>query len=310
MKLTLVIPCYNESEMVPLLWEKLNTVLAPLPDLEPKFLFVNDGSTDDTLLQLKQLSAQDNRVQIISFSRNFGKEAALTAGIFQAAVQSDALVILDADLQDPPELIVPFLEKFRAGFDVVYGTRTNRESDSWLKRTTANGFYKIYNFLSDRKIPFNTGDCRLLSKRAAQALCQLPERERFMKGLFHWIGFKSTSVPYMRPQRAAGTTKWNYWRLWNFALQGLTAGGTRLLKLWTYVGIAVSVFSLLFAMWVALKKVIYGNPVSGYASLMVAILLCSGIQLISLGIIGEYLGRIFMETKQRPLYVIDESINC
>lgn len=310
MKLTLVIPCYNEAEMLPILREKLNEVLSQINDAETKILFVNDGSTDQTLIHLKQWAATDSRIQIVSLSRNFGKEAALTAGITVSAPQCDALIVLDADLQDPPELILQFVDNFRKGFDVVYGTRINRESDSWFKRKSANAFYKVYNFLADKPLPLNTGDCRLMSRRAAEALLKLPERERFMKGLFNWIGFKSTAVPFVRAPRAAGKTKWNYWKLWNFALQGLTAGSTGLLKLWTYIGLLVSFASVAFAGWVALKKLIYGNPVSGYASLMVAILFCSGVQLISLGIIGEYLGRIFMETKQRPLYIIDESVNC
>jgi len=310
MKLTLVIPCYNEEEMLPVLWEKLNPILAQLTDTQTKILFINDGSADSTLAQLKVLAAQDDRVQVVSLSRNFGKEAALTAGITIATPISDALIVMDADLQDPPELILQFVEKFREGFEVVYGTRINRESDSWFKRCSAQGFYKIYNFLADKPIPFNAGDCRLLSRRAAEALLQLPERERFMKGLFNWVGFKSASIDFVRQNRAAGATKWNYWHLWNFALQGLTAGSSGLLKLWTYVGLLISFCSIMFAGWVALKKILYGNPVSGYASLMVAILFCSGVQLISLGILGEYISRIFVETKQRPLFIIDEKINC
>ncbi len=311
MNLTLIIPAYNESEMIPILWEKLNATLSQLTDVQAHILFVNDGSADDTLLKLKQLAAQDSRVQIISLSRNFGKEAAMTAGI-EAAVsqQTDGIIILDADLQDPPELIPQFVEKYRQGFEVAYGVRTDRASDSFLKRVTANGFYRVYNLLADAPLVPHAGDCRFLSRRAAEALLRLPERERFMKGLFAWIGFKSAPIPFARQARAAGRTKWNYFQLTRFALQGLTAGSTSVLKLGTYLGVVVSIGSVCFAAWVAFKKIMFGNPVSGYASLMVAILFCSGVQLISLGILGEYIGRIFMETKQRPLYIIDEKINC
>ncbi len=310
MNITLLIPVYNEEKMLPLLWQETKKITGGLPHVNFHWLFVNDGSTDHSLGWLKQLAQQQPCVQLISLSRNFGKEAAVTAGLATAHSNADAVIIMDADLQDPPFLISEFLNKFQQGFDVVYGVRENRKTDSWLKRTTADLFYKGYNLLSDRAMPAHAGDCRLLSRRAVSALLSLPERERFMKGLFNWIGFKSVAVPFVRQPRPAGHSKWNYWQLWNFALQGITAGSTVLLRLWAYIGFLISLGAVLFAAWVALKKLIYGNPVSGYASLMVAILFCSGIQLISLGIIGEYLSRIFIEAKQRPLYLIDEKINC
>ena len=309
MKIALIVPAYNEEEALPVFWQAVEPVLQKENGFRFEYIFVNDGSTDGTLPYLKDLSARNKYVKVISLSRNFGKEAALTAGLNEA-VQADAAIVMDADLQDPPELIPAFLEKFKEGYDVVYGTRQNRQTDSWLKRISANAFYMFYNFLSTRPMPETAGDCRLISQRVVQALLQLPERERFMKGLFNWVGFKSVSIPFVRQARQAGKTKWNYWRLWNFALEGITASTTIPLRLWTYFGFSVSLFAFLYALWVADKKIIFGNPVSGYSSLMVAILFFSGVQLISLGVIGEYLGRTFMEVKQRPLYIIDEKINC
>ena len=306
MQLSVVIPVFNENEVLPHLRGRLVPVLDKCtPDYE--ILFVNDGSTDDTLTLLKTWAAQDKRIKIISLSRNFGKEAAVTAGLSAGAGQ--AVIILDADLQDPPEIIPQLWEKFKEGFDNVYGVRQDRSSDSFFKRITAGTFYKLYNRLADSPIPHNAGDYRLLSRRAVNAVLTLPERERFMKGLFTWVGYKSVAVPFTREKRAAGKTKWGYWKLWNFALNGLTASTTLPLKLWTYFGLFISLASFVFALWTAYKKIVFGNPVSGYTSIMVAILFFSGVQLITLGVIGEYLSRIFNEVKQRPAYFIDEKIN-
>lgn len=309
MKIALLLAVYNEQEALPFLWEETQAVLRKLPQEQFEYIFVNDGSTDGTLGWLKQLAQGNPAVKVISLSRNFGKEAALTAGLAEAA-RADAVIILDADLQDPPSLIPAFLEKYREGYDIVYGQRQNRRQDSFLKRFTARCFYKFYNVIASRPMPENAGDCRLLNRRAIQAVLALPERERFMKGLFNWVGFRTAPVPFSRQPRRAGKTKWNYWQLWNFALEGLTASSTIPLRLWTYFGFAVSGFAFLYAVWVAVQKIVYGNPVSGYASLMVTILFFSGVQLISLGVLGEYLGRIFIEVKQRPLYFIAEKINC
>ena len=309
MKIALLLAVYNEQEALPFLWEETQAVLRKLPQEQFEYIFVNDGSTDGTLGWLKQLAQGNPAVKVISLSRNFGKEAALTAGLAEAA-SADAVIILDADLQDPPSLIPAFLEKYREGYDIVYGQRQNRRQDSFLKRFTARCFYKFYNVIASRPMPENAGDCRLLNRRAIQAVLALPERERFMKGLFNWVGFRTAPVPFTRQPRRAGKTKWNYWQLWNFALEGLTASSTIPLRLWTYFGFAVSGFAFLYAVWVAVQKIVYGNPVSGYASLMVTILFFSGVQLISLGVLGEYLGRIFIEVKQRPLYFIAEKINC
>jgi len=306
MQLSVVIPVFNENEVLPQLRARLSPVLDKCTT-DYEIIFVNDGSTDDTLPLLKTWAAQDNRIKIISLSRNFGKEAAVTAGL--SAGTGQAVIILDADLQDPPEIIPQLWEKFKEGFDNIYGVRQDRRADSFFKRTTAGTFYKLYNRLADTPIPHNAGDYRLLSRRAADAVLALPERERFMKGLFTWVGYKSVAVPFTREKRAAGKTKWSYWKLWNFALNGLTASTTLPLKLWTYFGLFISCVSFVFALWTAYKKLVFGNPVSGYTSIMVAILFFSGVQLITLGVIGEYLSRIFNEVKQRPAYFIDEKIN-
>ena len=305
-EVALLVPLYNEQEVLPLFLQRTDNVLAKMK-IPYEYIFVSDGSTDGSVAWLKAQAQRRPEIKVISLSRNFGKEAALTAGLVHT--QAPAVVCIDADLQDPPELIAEFYQKFQEGYDNVYGQRIDRKADSWLKRITAQNFYKIYNCFASPKMPYDAGDFRLLSRRAVTALTQLPERERFMKGLFAWIGFKSTAVPYRRQPRPAGNTKWTYWKLWNFALNGLTASTTLPLKLCTYLGALVSVLSFLFAAWTAYKKIVFGNPVSGYTSLMVAILFFSGVQLITLGVLGEYVSRIFIEVKQRPAYLIDEKIN-
>lgn len=306
MELSAIIPVYNEQDALPLLRKRLEPALQKCtPDYE--IIFVSDASQDGTLPLLKNWAAENKQIKVISLSRHFGKEAATLAGI--SAATGQAVVLMDADLQDPPELITTFWGKFKEGFDNVYGTRQDRATDSFLKRSTAGAFYKLYNRLADTPIPYNAGDFRLLSRRAVDAVLSLPERERFSKGLFSWVGYKSVAVPFTREKRAAGKTKWSYWKLWNFALGGFTASTTLPLKLWTYFGVIISLASFVFALWTAYKKIVFGNPVSGYTSLMVAILFFSGVQLITLGVIGEYLSRIFAEVKQRPAYLIDEKIN-
>ena len=306
MELSVVVPVYNENEVLPLLRGRLEPVLKQCTD-SYEIIFINDASTDDTWHSLKKWAAENKNIKAISLSRKFGKEAAMLAGL--AASTGQATVLIDADLQDPPELIATFWEKFKQGYEHVYAIRQDRSADSFLKRITAGAFYKLYNRLADTPIPYNAGDFRLLSRRAVEAVLALPERERFSKGLFSWVGYKSIAVPFVREKRAAGKTKWNYWQLWNFALGGFTASTTLPLKLWTYFGGLISLASFLFALWTAYKKIYWGNPVSGYTSIMVAILFFSGVQLITLGVIGEYLSRIFAEVKQRPVYLIDEKIN-
>lgn len=303
--LTAVIPCHNEAEVLPLLHARLGAALDQL-DADGRILYVDDGSTDGTTGALLALATADPRVGVIVLSRNFGKEAALTAGLDHAV--GDAVVVLDADLQDPPELIPELFARFREGHDVVYGVRRSRAGESWLKRATASAFYRTIGRLSRTPVPADTGDFRLLSRRALDALKGLRERHRFMKGLFGWVGFRQIGVPYDRAPRAAGRTKWNYWKLWNFALEGITSFSAAPLKVATYVGVLTALAAFAYGVWIVVKTLLWGDPVAGYPSLMTVILFLGGIQLIALGLIGEYLGRLYEESKQRPLYLVDRAV--
>jgi glycosyltransferase involved in cell wall biosynthesis len=300
--LSIVVPAYNEEEVLPEFHRRLSAVLASMP-CQAEVIYVNDGSTDKTLAIVRDLRAQDPRVAIVNLSRNFGKEIALTAGLDHA--RGDAVVVIDADLQDPPELIPRLVEAWEEGVDVVYAKRTRREGESWVKKTTAYAFYQVIQRVSRVKIPRNTGDFRLMSKRAVKALLTLREQHRFMKGLFAWVGFRQKAVPYDRDRRFAGESKWNYWRLWNFALEGITSFTTAPLKVATYLGAFVAFWAFVYAFWVIYKTLVFGEPIRGYPSLMVAILFLGGVQLVALGLIGEYVGRMFDETKQRPLYLLE-----
>lgn len=301
--LTVVVPAYNEAAVLETFHDRLGRVLDELP-LDCNVLYVDDGSSDATWQTIEGLMARDARTGAIRLSRNFGKEAALTAGLDH--VNADAAVVIDADLQDPPELIPALVEQWRAGFDVVYATRTARVGESGLKRLTAALFYRSMERLSDTRLPRDTGDFRLLSRRALDALRQLRERQRFMKGLFTWIGYRQTAVYYLREPRQAGNTKWNYWRLLHLAIEGVTSFSTVPLRLATWVGVLSSLLAFLYGLWVFGKALILGDPVHGYPSLMVVILFLGGVQLLALGVIGEYLGRNYAESKQRPLYFIDQ----
>jgi glycosyltransferase involved in cell wall biosynthesis len=301
--LTIVIAAYNEEAALPLLHPRLLAVLESL-DLEGRILYVDDGSRDDTWPILQSLAQNDPRVALLRLARNFGKEAALTAGLDH--VQTDAALVLDADGQDPPELIPEFVAKWREGFDVVYGTRTRRDGESWIKRTTAAMFYRVINRLSDTPIPPDTGDFRLMSRRVLDALTQLRERQRFMKGLFAWVGFRQVSLPYRRAPRLAGNSKFNYWRLWNFALEGITGFSTVPLRVATYVGFFAAIAAIVYAVWIIAKTLLWSDPVQGWPTMMAVILFLGGVQLMALGVIGEYLGRMYLEAKQRPLYLISE----
>ena len=302
-RLTVVVPAHNEVAVLETFHGRLSRVLNELP-VDGNVLYVDDGSTDATWRLIEELLARDPRVGAIKLSRNFGKEAALTAGLDHA--DADAVVVIDADLQDPPELIPSLVEQWRAGFDVVYATRTARAGETGFKRLTAALFYRGMERLSETPIPRDTGDFRLLSRRALEALRQLRERQRFMKGLFAWIGYRQTAVYYLREPRVAGTTKWNYWRLLQLAMEGVTSFSTAPLRLATWVGLASSLLAFLYGLWVFGKAALLGDPVAGYPSLMVAILFLGGVQLLALGVIGEYLGRNYAESKQRPLYFIEE----
>ncbi|RAO77002.1 glycosyltransferase family 2 protein [Dyella jiangningensis] len=302
-RLTIVVPAYNEAAVLEAFHARLNRVLDDLP-MDCSVLYVDDGSSDDTWSLIEGVVHRDARTGAIKLSRNFGKEAALTAGLDH--VDADAAVVIDADLQDPPELIPSLVERWREGYDVVYATRTAREGETALKRLTASLFYRSMERLSDTSVPRDTGDFRLLSRRALEALRQLRERQRFMKGLFTWIGYRQTAVYYLREPRQAGRTKWNYWRLMQLAIEGITSFSTAPLRLATWVGLLSSVLAFLYGTWVFGKAALYGDPVKGYPSLMVAILFLGGVQLLALGVIGEYLGRNYAEAKQRPLYFIEE----
>lgn len=297
--ISLVVPCYSESEAIGAFVPAID---AALPGHRIEFIFVNDGSPDDTLDKLMALCRRDPRVIVVNLSRNFGKEIAMTAGIEQAT--GDVVVPMDADLQDPPEVIGRFLERWREGYDVVYGVRADRTSDQRSKRMSAGLFYSFFNGMAQTEIPHNVGDFRLMDRVVVDALLRLPERNRFMKGLFAWVGFPATGVEYIRPARIAGETKFNYWKLWNFALDGIVSFSTVPLRIWTYIGGGVAVLSLGYALYIVLRTLVFGRDVPGYASLMAALLFLGGVQLISLGVIGEYLSRLFVETKQRPLYLL------
>ena len=303
-RLSVVVPIYNEEPNLDYLFERLETVLIPL-QLNYEIVCVNDGSRDNTLMCLIHHHQRNPAIKVIDLSRNFGKEIALSAGIDYA--KGDAVIPIDADLQDPPELIGELIAKWQEGYDVVYATRRFRYGESWLKRFTANGFYRIMGWISPLPMPKNTGDFRLLDRRVVDALKTMGERTRFMKGLFTWVGFKQTAILYDRPQRYKGQTKWNYWKLWNFAVGGIASFSVRPLQVSSYVGLILSSLSFLYASFLVLRTLIFGIDVPGYASLMVAVLFLGGVQLVSLGIIGEYLGRVYEEVKERPLYLIRES---
>lgn len=301
--LTVVVPAHNESASLREFHARLAAVFDTL-DLACSVVYVDDGSNDDTWTVMEALRASDTRVATLKLSRNFGKEAALTAGLDRA--DADAVVVIDADLQDPPEVIVEFVRHWREGCDVVYGTRSTRAGESRLKRWTASAFYRVMGRLSATPVPRDTGDFRLMNRRALNALKQLRERQRFMKGLFAWVGFRQQAVIYDRDARFAGTSKFNFWRLWNFALEGITSFSGAPLKIATYVGVLTALLAFGFGLFVLGKALLYGDPVRGYPTLMLVILFLGGVQLMALGMIGEYLGRLYMESKQRPLYLIDE----
>jgi glycosyltransferase involved in cell wall biosynthesis len=296
------VPVHNETEAIPLFFAAIDPVLRTV-EATWEIVFVDDGSTDETRSVLARRMSSDPRLVVVELSRNFGKEAALTAGLDHAT--GDAVILIDADLQDPPELIPTFVAHWRAGSDVVYGLRSSRRTDSAAKRLTASAFYAAFNRLSPLKIAHDAGDFRLMDRRVADALRSLREQNRFMKGLYAWVGFSSVAVPFERRPRAGGETKFSLWRLWNFAMDGITAFSTLPLRLWTYIGIGLSMLSFVYALFLIFLVLETGRDVPGYASIMVSVLFLGGVQLFSLGIIGEYLGRIYQESKGRPVYVVE-----
>jgi len=299
--LSVVVPMYNEEDNIDEFYTQIKIALEQTGETW-EVICINDGSRDATLANLVALHQSDPRVKVINFSRNFGKEIALTAGIDYANGQ--AVIPIDADLQDPPELISELVKQWRAGYDVVNATRRTRQGEGWMKRATARVFYHVLGQMADVQIPHNTGDFRLLSRQAVDALKRLPERTRFMKGLFAWVGFKQATVFYDRHARFAGKTKWNYWRLWNFAIDGITSFSSTPLKVSGYLGLFIALMAFFYALFLIVRTVIYGIDFPGYASLMVVVLFLGGIQLITLGVIGEYIGRVYAETKERPLYIV------
>lgn len=302
-QLTVVVPAYNEATGLRAFHQRLRAVLDGMENVAAGVLYVDDGSRDTTWNVIEQLATDDPHVDALRLSRNFGKEAAMTAGLDHC--DADAVVVIDADLQDPPELIPELVAEWRAGHDVVYATRVVREGESPFKRFTAAAFYRAMERLSDTPIPRDTGDFRLLSRRAVDALRELHERQRFMKGLFSWIGYSQTAVHYHREARAHGHSKWSYWRLWNLAMDGITSFSAAPLKLATWLGLGSACLAFVYGLYVFIKALFWGDPVHGYPSLMLVILLLGGIQLLALGVIGEYLGRLYAESKQRPLYFIE-----
>lgn len=304
MELSIVVPMYNEEHNIDYFFRRLLPLLESL-DLSYEVICINDGSTDGTPQKVLDFRKINPQVKLISLSRNFGKENALTAGLHYS--RGKAVIPIDSDLQDPPELIESLLSKWREGYDVVYAVRKKRHGETLMKRLTASLFYKFVNMLSETPIPRNTGDFRLMDRRVVKVLDQIPERTRFMKGLFAWVGFKQIGVPYERQHRHSGETKWNFWKLWNFALDGITLFSTSGLKMWSYVGLSISIVSFIYATFLIIRTLIFGRDVPGYASIMVVILFLGGLQLISLGILGEYLGRVYAEVKKRPLYIVSDS---
>lgn len=302
MLLSLIVPCYNEEESAEHLFARVVPVLASLENLDYEIVCVDDGSRDGTLAKLQMLRRRYGKVKIVELSRNFGKESALTAGLDEA--NGDIIVPFDADLQDPPEVIPLLVEKWRQGFDVVLAQRVDRKTDTFAKRKAAAMFYRAHNALAQQHIPENVGDFRLFTREVLEALKRLPERQRFMKGLFAWVGYKSAIVEYVREPRVAGKTKFSGWKLWNFALEGFTSFSTLPLRVWTYVGSSVALTAVIYGIFLVVRTLVQGNPVPGYASLASIILFLGGIQLIGIGVIGEYIGRIYSESKQRPIYLI------
>ena len=302
--LTFVIPVYNEEAAIGPFFDGMADVLGQIEarGYGVELLFVDDGSRDGTLAALTALTGSDRRVRVLEFSRNFGKEAALTAGL--DAARGDALIPIDVDLQDPPQVILQLIDAWERGHEVVLGHRTDRASDSLLKRQSARWFYKVVNAVADTPVPENVGDFRLIDRCVADALKRLPERRRFMKGLFAWVGFRTAVVDYQRAPRSAGTTKFSGWKLWNLALEGITSFSSAPLRLWTYVGAAVALLAFIYALYIVFRVLWLGVDLPGYASLLVVVLFMGGIQLIGIGVLGEYLGRVYTEVKQRPTYIV------
>jgi glycosyltransferase involved in cell wall biosynthesis len=303
MIISLVVPVFNEEDAVPIFHQAIKTN-QELAAYEMEIIFVNDGSTDDTAQAVKKILQDEHNIKLINFSRNFGKEPALFAGLQHA--QGDVVIPIDVDLQDPIEVIPRLIEKYLNGAEVVLAKRVDRVSDSWMKRRTAEAFYWVHNKISKPKIESNVGDFRLMSRKVVDEIIQLEETQLFMKGILSWVGFKTEIVEYTREKRVIGDTKFNAWKLWNLAVEGITSFSTVPLKIWTYIGLLISLCSFLYAIAIIIDKLLFGNIVSGYSSIMVSLLFLGGVQLIGIGVLGEYVGRIYMESKKRPRYIVSE----
>ncbi|MDB2414432.1 glycosyltransferase family 2 protein [Rickettsiales bacterium] len=303
--LSIIAPIYNEAENLEAFFDNVIEKLKAT-NLDWEIICINDSSTDNSLELLHTFRKKNSKIKIISFSRNFGKEAALTAGLKYA--NGDAAIPIDTDLQDPPDIIIELVKKWQEGFKVVNAKRKSRNQESWLKRSSADCFYKFISGIASVKIPSNVGDFRLIDRKVIDVINKMPERTRFMKGIFAWPGFDSATIEYERPQRHKGNSSWNYWKLWQFALDGIISFSTLPLKIWTYIGTIISAIALIYASILVARTLVFGIDVPGYASIMTAVLFIGGIQLIGLGVIGEYVGRIYKETKHRPIYVIEEQV--
>jgi len=300
--ISIVTPFFNEGDGVLHFHQAITQTIDKLTDFDFEIICIDDGSKDETLSHLVELSKKDSHIVVLELSRNFGKEAAMSAGI--DAAKGDCVIPIDADLQDPPTLISIMLKEWQKGAEVVLAKRIDRSTDSFVKRKTAEMFYRLHNALSSLQIPENVGDFRLMDRIVVDALKKLPERQRFMKGLFAWVGFKTVTVEYVREARFSGTSKFSGWKLWNFAIEGVTSFSLVPLRVWTYIGLVGSVFAIFYAAYIIVRTWIFGVDLPGYASLLVVMLFFGSLQLMSLGIIGEYIGRIYFESKQRPLYII------
>ncbi len=300
-RLSVVVPAHDEAPVLDLFFARLTPVLEGL-GVAWEVVAVDDGSRDATVAGLLRHRARDGRIKLLSLSRNFGKELALTAGL--DAATGDMVVPIDMDLQDPPELIAQFLDRWEEGFDVAYGVRVDRSTDTAAKRATARAFYRLFNRVSDVSMPADAGDFRLMDRRVVDALKALPERNRFNKGLFAWVGYRQAAVPYAREARAAGSSSWRWWRLWNFALDGIVAFSSAPIRIWTYVGALLGLAAISLAAWIAVRTLVEGVDTPGYASLAVFVLFGSGVQMLAIGMLGEYVARIYHEVKRRPLYLV------
>lgn len=303
--ISVVIPVLNEAATLDALLARVSSVLAQIPD-RWEMVFVDDGSNDGTLAKLRECHARDPRIKAISFSRNFGKELAIAAGL--SYVRGDAAIIMDADLQHPPEVALHFIEKWREGYDIVYGDRIDRNTEGPFRKLYARGFYRLFNFLSRSDIPSGAGDFRLLDRKAIDAMNRIKETSRFNKGLYSWIGFRSVGVPYHVADRAGGFTKWSFGRLLSFAIDGLTSFSTLPLRVWSVLGLAISSLAILYAAVILVRTLVFGADVPGFPSIIVSVMLLAGVQLISLGVLGEYLGRVYEEVKARPLFLVAEEV--